>query len=144
MTYVSAIALLAILLLVLTRDVLTSLGGCVSVVGWWGWPFWVLGRAQSASLLVAVVFSIISPLSISLVLGILFSEFKRLGLNSVVYASIVAYYIAGTIYYALSGEVPDANLVVILLIWLLLVAVGVVISSRVLEKREKSKITNMK
>ncbi|MEM4815857.1 MAG: hypothetical protein QXR23_08985 [Ignisphaera sp.] len=141
MSYLFAVALLTLLMLTLTRDLLVSLGFCVIFIGWWGWLFWLLELFPSVDLALALFLLTIIPISISLALGFLLYRCTGLGLRSRVYTSVSAYYIIGTLYFtllkALVGRAPDIDFKIALPIWLTILLVSTFISSRLVESMVK-------
>jgi len=115
-------------MLLLTRDVLTSLGLCASIIAWWG-PFGL--SAISGGQQVTLLLLVSTPILISMALGALISKLTRLNVGLATYTSIAPYYVAGTLYFSTSTRAPDVDFAIALPMWLSLLALGVVISSRV-------------
>lgn len=134
LAFTIATMMLALIFLILTRDISVALGVCISIIGWWGWPLWLFDVATAIDLATAVLSSIAIPLSSSLLIGVLLSTIIVLSLNSTTYIAIATYYVIGTLYFAASGKAPDVPFAILLPIWLTLLLVGVVISNKVLKR----------
>ena len=133
LSYSVATAALFVLTLLLTRDILTSLGFCISTSAWWG-PFGL--SAISENQLVLAILPAAAPILVSMVLSALISKLTKLGLCVATYISMALYYVVGTAYFYVlkPSYVPDIDFTLALPLWLSLLAVGVAVSCKILNK----------
>jgi len=136
LSYSVAIAALFVLTLLLTRDILTSLGLCISTIAWWG-PFG-LGAISENQLALAIL-PVAAPILVSMVLSALISKLTKLGVCVATYISMTLYYVVGTAYFYVlkPSYVPDIDFTLALPLWLSLLAVGVAVSCKILNSASK-------
>jgi hypothetical protein len=132
LSYSAATVVLFALTLLLTRDILTSLGLCISTIAWWG-PFG-LGAISENQLALALLL-VAAPILISMALSTLIFKLTKLS----VYISMALYYVVGTAYFYVlkPSYVPDIDFALALPLWLSLLAVGVAVSCKILNCASK-------
>jgi hypothetical protein len=133
LSYSVATVVLFALTLLLTRDILTSLGLCISTIAWWG-PLG-LGAISENQLALAIL-PVAAPILVSMALSALISKLTKLGLCVAAYISMALYYVVGTAYFYVlkPSYVPDIDFTLALPLWLSLLAVGVAVSCKILNK----------
>jgi hypothetical protein len=136
LSYSVATVVLFALTLLLTRDILTSLGLCISTIAWWG-PFG-LGAISENQLALALLL-VAAPILISMALSTLISKLTKLSVCVTTYISMALYYVVGTAYFYVlkPSYVPDIDFALALPLWLSLLAVGVAVSCKILNCASK-------
>jgi hypothetical protein len=136
LSYSVATVVLFVLTLLLTRDILTSLGLCISTIAWWG-PFGL--GAISENQLALTLLLVATPILVSMALSALISKLTKLDVCVATYISMTLYYVVGTAYFYVlkPSYVPDIDFTLALPLWLSLLAVGVAVSCKILNSASK-------
>lgn len=129
--YAVAFAASAALLSLMSRDAATGLALGLSLFTWWGWPFRHLALQHPHQVL---LLALVAPLALALLLRWLTARSAPLSGALGLFLSLLAYYVAGTLYYlALPYPAgPDVDAAAALLLWAPLLAASSAASRRLL------------